>query len=79
MGERTDAGSAVHVDADVALPGDGRRSSVESHAHGDRPGCEVILRRACGVGGAARGRERDEEGVALGVDLDAAMRSERVP
>ena len=43
------------------------------------PDRELVLRRARGVGGAARGRKRDEEGVALRVDLDTAVRRERVP
>ena len=76
VGERTDSGSAVHVDADVTLPGDGRRPRVQSHANGDRSGSELVLRGARGVGGAARGRKRDEEGVALCVDLDTTVRSE---
>ncbi len=43
------------------------------------PEPSVVLRRARGVGGAGRSRERDEEGVALRVDLDTAVCSEGVP
>ncbi len=79
MRERADTRAAVHVDADVALPG--RRSASPCAVPCERRSAraELVLRRARGVGGAGRGRERDEEGVALRVDLDAVVRSERVP
>ena len=77
--ERAYTRAAVHVDADVALPGDGRRTRVQSHADRDRPALELMLSRACGVSGAGSGRKGDEEGVALCVDLDAAVRRERFP
>ena len=73
-----DACAAVNVDPDVALAGNGRRARVQSHANRDRPGPELVLRGARGVSRAGRRRERDEEGVALGVDLDTAVCGEGV-
>ena len=73
VGERRDPGAAVDVDADVALGGHGRSARVEAHAHGDRPGSELPLSRAGRRDGACRGREGDEEGISLGVDLHASV------
>ena len=68
-----DTGGAVDVVADVALVGQKRRSRVQADPYLHRTGGER-LRRA-GMRRTARrgGREREEEGVALGVDLDAAL------
>ena len=76
---RGDARGAVDVDADVALVGHERLAGVDPHAHADRAALERVARLGGGgdrVGGA---REGDEEGVALRVDLDAAVRGERLP
>ena len=49
---------------------------MQAHPHADRPGLERALAVEGGRGGAGRGREGDEERVALRVDLDAAVRRE---
>jgi hypothetical protein len=79
MSGRGDARSQVHVGPDVALRGQVGRAGVEAHAHPDRARGE---RRLCRGGRAERPRrgwEDDEEGIALGIDLDAAARAERRP
>ena len=79
VGSGGDPRRAVDVDADVALVGHDRLAGVDAHADADRAVLERVPRfggRRDGVGGA---RKRDEEGVALGVDLDARVPGERVP
>ena len=74
-----DAGGAVDVGPDVALVGQQRGAGVEADADPDRsprPGRRVRLGRRGQRAG--RGREGDEEGVALGVDLDPAVAREGV-
>ena len=78
VGERSDARAAVHVDADVALGGELGSSGVQADAHADRPVRERLAAGPRGVGCALGGREGDEEGVALRVDLDAAVGRERL-
>ncbi len=73
-----DSRCAVDVDADVALVGDERLTGVDAHAHAEDLAFErtpCLGRRGHRVGRAA---ECDEEGVALGVDLDAGVARERV-
>ena len=72
--ERRDACSAVDVLADVALFGHGRRAGMQPHAHPDRSRGEPLACRLCGRRRSSRCRKRDEEGVALRVDLDTAVR-----
>ena len=55
-----------------------RRTGVQAHAHRDRPGRELLVRLLRGRRRSLGGRERDEERVALGVDLDAAVSGERI-
>ena len=74
--ERADPSGAVHVDADVAFVGDGRRAGVQADADTDRSFEERVLAGERGGRGSRRGREGDEEGVALRVHLDATMRRE---
>ena len=76
--ERSDARSAVDVLADVALLGHGRSARVQAHAHADRSRFEPFVRRPRGFCGSLRCRERDEERVALRVDLDTAVRRGRL-
>ena len=66
----------MHVDADVALVGDGRRAGVQADADTDRSFEQRVLAGERGGRGSRRGREGDEEGVALRVHLDATMRRE---
>ena len=58
---------------DVALVGDERRPRVQADAHADRARSERLGRVARGRERARRGREGEEEGVALRVDLDPAV------
>ena len=70
MGSGGDARRAVDVDADVALVGHDRLAGVEPHAYADR----AVLERGPRFRGSGNGfggaRKRDEEGIALRVDLD---------
>jgi hypothetical protein len=66
----------VDVHADVALLGHERLAGVDAHPDLNRPCFERLLRLACGGDGVGRTRERDEERVALGVDLDPVVSSE---
>ena len=74
---RRDPRRAVHVDADVALVADQRRARVQAHAHTDRPRHHG-LSFGRGRERARRRGERDEEGVALRVDLDAVVVGKRL-
>ena len=60
--------------------GDDGRARVEAHPYRDRAGARG---RSCASAAAAASRHRigkgDEEGIALGVDLDAALPLERGP
>ena len=74
-----DSRRAVDVGADVALLRDVRRARVDADAYPDRPGRE-LLRHLAGCGKRSwRGREGDEEGVALRVHFNAAVPRERIP
>ena len=74
-----DPRGAVDVDPDVALVGHDGLPRVEPHANADR----TVVERRLPLGGrgkrVGRAGERDEERVALRVDLDAAVPRERVP
>ncbi len=74
-----DARSAMHVVSDVALIGDERRPGVETDAHVDRAGRQRLRERSPSCESARRRREGEEEGVALGVDLDPAFGRTRLP
>src|SRR2546423_13074309 len=69
----------MDIDADVALLGHERLAGVDSHSHADRAGPEGALAGLRGGEGVLRARERDEEGVSLRVDLDAAVTLEGLP
>ena len=75
VARRGDPGGAVDVGADVALVRQQRRARVNAHPHRDRQRRLGFLR---GRQRTRRGRERDEERIALRVDLDAAVPRERV-
>ena len=70
--------SPVHVDPDVALGVEVRRSRVDAHTHADRAGGESVQCLAGGRQRARGGRESDEESIALRVDLDAPIGRERL-
>ena len=68
-----DPRSSVDVVADVPFVGHERRPRVEADAHVDLTGCERVRQRSRSCESAGRGRKREEEGVALRVDLDPAF------
>ena len=78
-----DPRGAMHIHADVARPLDERLARVERHSHADlhasRPplGGDRPLRLDVHSEGVDRARERDEERIALGVDLEAVPFRER--
>jgi len=74
-----DARRPVHVDPDVSLVGEMRRSGVQADSHADRAGFERGLRVGCRGERTGRRREGDEERVSLRVDLDAPVCSEGAP
>ena len=63
----------VHVEPDVALVGPERLPRVQSHPHPHRPAGKRALRVGGGRHRIGRTRERDEERIALRVDLDPLM------
>ena len=75
MGSSADAGGAVDVDPDVALVSQLWLAGVDPHPDGNLECALRLLGRRQRVRGAG---EDDEEGVALGVDLDPAVAFERL-
>jgi hypothetical protein len=73
-----DPGRAVDVDSYVALAGDMRIAGVNSDADADRAARKPCARGSRRCERAGCGREGDEERVALRVDLDSAVRPERL-
>ena len=63
----------MHVRPDVALVGEKWRPGVQPDAYGDRTGGEVLREGGGGGERSCRGREGEEERIALGVDLDPAV------
>jgi len=84
MPSRGDAGGAVYVEPDIMVANQLRCASVEADTDAQRavlrPG--VVCQGTCGLGGGSyrlwSGGESREEGVALGIHLDAAMRRKGV-
>ena len=78
MRDGCDSRGAMDVDPDVALVRRLWLTGVNSDTHADRAALERVAR----VGGSRNcircASEGDEEGVALGVDLDACVRGERL-
>jgi hypothetical protein len=73
-----DPGRPVDVGADVAFFREERRAGVHAYPYVDRSRSERLRRLGGGLERTRRGRERIEEGVPLCVDLDAAVRGERL-
>ena len=70
-----DARGAMDVAADVALVGEQRRAGMQADPHLDLPGGERLRHLGGSRERTRRRGEREEEGVSLGVDLDAAVAS----
>ena len=79
MPGRADARRLVHVHADVALLRQQRLAGVKPHPDANRFRLERVLGLSCRGERLARVGERDEEGIALRVDLHASVRGERLP
>ncbi len=83
MRGRADPGRPVDVHPHVARALDHRLAGVECHSHAKRDALRPVVRRdrPLRLDGAAervdRARERDEEGVALGIDLEPVPLLER--
>ena len=75
---RRDASPKVNVLADIALAGEVRHPRVDPDADADRSFGEQLdaLLGSCKRSGSRR--EREEEGIALRIDLDTAVGSERL-
>ena len=78
MSRGSDASCPVHVDSDVALLAQMRRPRMDGHAHPNRSRGQSFECFRGGSERAGRGREGDEEGIALRIDLDALIRRERL-
>jgi hypothetical protein len=74
---RRDPRRAMDVDADVALVGQLRLTGVDPHANADRAAAERLASGGCRRDRVGCSRQGDEEGVALGVDLDAVVPAKR--
>ena len=80
-----DPGSEMHVEPDVAFGDPPGLARVRAHAHangqpvGPRVRVERLLRPSGGLDSLARAIKRDEEGVSLCIDLDAATLLECLP
>jgi hypothetical protein len=74
---RCDPCRAMDVDSDVAFFGHLRLSGVDAHANADLAAAERLAGDGRGRDCVGCSREGDEEGVALGVDLDAVVLGER--
>ena len=70
---RADPSGQVDVVSDVALIRDERRTRVQADTQVDRPRCESVRHRLRRRNGSWDGREGEEEGVSLVVDLDPAL------
>src|SRR5438874_2104478 len=66
----------MNVCADVALCRQERRSGMHTHAHADWPRGKLLRDRPRSFHCPHRLRERNEERVALRIDLDATVRGE---
>jgi hypothetical protein len=78
MSAGRDPSGSVHINADVALLGQVGRPGMKTHAHPDRTPSQSFLRSGGRAQRTGRRGERNEEGIALRVDLDPAVGAERV-
>ena len=76
VGDCGDPSGTMNIRANVSLVGDVWRARMDAHPHRDR---ERPLRRRCRLQRAGRSRKRDEERIALRVDLDSALPRARLP
>ena len=77
MPGRRDPRRPMHVDTDVPLLGDERRPRVDADPDADRPAGERLRQLGRRRQRSRRGREGDEERIALRVHLDPVVRVER--
>jgi hypothetical protein len=76
---RGDSRSEVDVVPDVTLVGHERSPGVQTHPDLDRSGSERLGESGGGRQRSGRRREGEEEGVSLGIDLDAPLGRARLP
>jgi hypothetical protein len=74
-----DPGGPVHIGAHAPLGRSKRGARVDPDTHPDGPGSQRTITVSGGFERTVRRAEREEEGVTLRVDLDAAMPSEGFP
>ena len=79
MPGRGDAGGAMDVGADVAVLRDERCSRVQAHTQTDWASSDALVDATRGFQGCRRRGERNEEGVALRVDLDPILLRTSLP
>jgi hypothetical protein len=72
VSRRCDPGGMMNIGANVTLFGEERRSGVHAHPQSYRPRGEPLRDRLRSLDRAPRVRERQEERISLGIDLDAA-------
>jgi hypothetical protein len=75
---RTDAGPPVHIEPDIPLVGKDRLTGVQPDPDADRAECELALDLRCCADGIRGTRKGAEEGVALRIHLDPAVRGKGV-
>src|SRR5437588_10415853 len=75
VSRRRDPRAQVHVVTHVALLAHERRAGVDTYPHVDRSGSERALRGVRGRGRLRRLRNDDDEGKALCVRFDPAIRT----
>ena len=78
MRKRSNASSPVDVQAHVPLRCESRRARVKTHPHADRAVGQNLQRHPCRRRSSSRRRKRDEERISLRVDLDSAVRGDRI-
>src|SRR5438034_5797484 len=74
---RRDSRRPMEVDSDIAFVGELRLTGVDTDPNADRAATQRLARSACRRHRVGCAREGDEEGIALRVDLDAAVTGER--
>jgi len=79
MPDCSDACCAVHIEADITLVCDDRLAGVDAHANADRASVQSRLTVASSRKRIRCAGKRDEEPIALRVDLHAIVTAEHVP
>jgi hypothetical protein len=78
MAGRRDPGTAVDIDAHITFVREERRPRVQTDAHPDRARLQCLGQFGGGGERSGRRRKRDEERIALGIDLHAIVTGTRL-